>query len=95
MRFRGLLDLPSKICAAPRGVGVFLTLLLIYIRGHEVSGSPRPSFKFIHGSMRFRGLLILFQIPERVHEGSGSPHPSFKFIYGSMGFRGLLDRFSN
>ncbi len=52
----------------------------------EGSGSPRPAFKFIFGSMRFS-----FQIYPRVDEVSGSPRPFFKFIYGSMRFRSLLD----
>ena len=79
-----------------------MTLRQIYIRAHEVSGSP---CEVIYGSMRFRGLvdppsnsyagpwglgvsLALLHIYIRVHEDPGS---HFKFIYGHMRFRGLFD----
>ena len=49
MRFRSLLDPPVNLSTGPWGFGVSFQ---IYLRLHEVSGSPWHSFKIIYGSCR-------------------------------------------
>ena len=96
MRLRGLFDRPSNLSTGQWG---FEVPLQIYLRLHEVSGSPWHSFKIIYGSCRgfidppshgstgpwsFAVSLNLLRIYLPVNQVSGSLGPFLKFCRASL-----------